>query len=153
MGRPSMYDELVKPHLEKVREWAASGATNQEIADALGIGLSTLQTYKTKYKEFQDAFARGRVAVCCDIKAALLKKALGFTYEEKRQNIKQDVDGKKIQFTEINTRYCPPSETAAAMLLRNYDSEWRDSDDVSIRFRQQEAELKAKIAQANNWFE
>ena len=153
MARPSQYEELVKPHIEKVKEWAASGATNKEIAEALGIGLSTLQTYKTKYKEFQEAFARGRVAVCCDIKAALLKKALGFSYQEEKKVARKDKSGENIVVVERYDRYVPPSETAAAMLLRNYDETWRDSDDISIKFKQQEQELKKKIAESNNWFD
>lgn len=153
MARPSLYDELVKPHLNEIRSWAASGATDKEIADALGVSTSALYTYKGKYPELKRAFARGRVAVCCDIKAALYKKAVGFEYQEKRQNIRKNEDGESVQFTEITTKYCVPSETAAAMLLRNYDPEWSDSDDISRKFRQQEHELKSKIANANNWLE
>ena len=153
MARPSLYDECVKPHLQDINKWAASGATDKEIADALGVSVSALYTYKQKYPELKRAFARGRVAVCCDIKAALLKKATGFEYQEKRQNIRKNENGENVQFTEITTRYCVPSETAAAMLLRNYDPEWRDNDDISNKFRQQEHELKRKIAESNNWFD
>lgn len=152
VGRPSKYETHVKPYLADIKKWTASGATDKEIADALDIALSTLSDYKTKYPELSDAFARGRVNVVLNIKAALLKKALGFNYEEKKQYIKQDVDtGDKTQYTEITTRYCVPSETAAAMLLRNYDSEWSDRDSISNEFRRQEAELRKQIAAANNF--
>ena len=71
----------------------------------------------------------------------------------KSGRIRKNEDGESVQFTEITTKYCVPSETAAAMLLRNYDPEWRDSDDISVQFRKQEQELKRKIAEANNWFD
>lgn len=151
MGRPSKYETHVKPYISDIKQWTASGATDKEIADALGIALSTLSAYKTQFSELSDAFARGRVNVVLNIKAALLKKALGFKYEEKKQYIKADEKGDKSQYTEITTKYCVPSETAAAMLLRNYDPEWNDRDSISNEMRRQELELRKKIAAANNF--
>lgn len=151
MGRPSKYETHVKPYISDIKKWTASGATDKEIADALGIALSTLSAYKTQYLELSDAFARGRVNVVLNIKAALLKKALGFNYEEKKQYIKADEKGDKSQYTEITTKYCVPSETAGAMLLRNYDPEWNDRDSISNEMRRQELELRKKIAAANNF--
>lgn len=152
VARPSKYETHVKPYISDIKKWTAAGATDKEIADALGVALSTLSTYKAQYLELSEAFARGRVNVVLNIKAALLKKALGFNYEEKKQYIKQDVEtGDKTQYTEITTRYCVPSETAAAMLLRNYDSDWNDRDYISNEFRRQEIELRKRIAEANNF--
>ena len=98
-----------------------------------------------------DAFARGREKVVIEIKAALLKKALGFNYDEEKRVGRKDKSGENIILVEKYTRYCPPSETAAAMLLRNYDSEWRDNDSNSVAMRQQEHDLRKAIAEANNF--
>lgn len=151
MGRKSKYDELCLPRLSDIKQWVSAGATDKEVAEALGISYTTLCEYKRRYPVFSDAFTRGRKQVCIEIKAALLKKAIGFEYQEKRQNIRKGDDGESVTFTEITTRYCVPSETAAAMLLRNYDNDWRDGDDISTKFKQQELELKKRIAEANNW--
>ena len=153
MARKSAYEEKVKPHLQDIRKWVEAGATNEEVADALGVGRSTLCTYRTKHKELQDAFARGRKIVCCDIKAALLKKALGFYYDETRSFVKEDLKNGTTTYTEKTRRYCVPSETAAAMLLRNYDETWRDGDSTSVKLKQQEQDLKKRIAEAKNWLE
>lgn len=37
-GRKSLYDEIVKPHLDKIVEWAAAGMTDADIMKNLGIG-------------------------------------------------------------------------------------------------------------------
>ena len=153
MGRPTKYDFAVKPHLEKINEWVRAGATNEEVAKALGIATSTLCEYKTKYKELSDAFTRGRSVVVCDIKAALLKKALGFHYTEKKTFTKIDEKNGLTSYTEEVEKYCVPSETAAAMMLRNIDENYKDNDDLTVRLRKQEAELKQKIAEAKNWIE
>ena len=151
MARPSKYAECVKPHIDKIKEWVSAGATDKEIADALGISVSTLCEYKKKYSEFSTAFARGRQNVVLDIKAALLKKALGFEYQEKKQYIKKDEDGEAVTYTEITTRYSPPSETAGAMLLRNYTDDWKDKDSITTRLKQQEQELKKAVAKSTNF--
>lgn len=151
MGRPSKYDELIKPHLEKIRKAVEAGATVEEIAKAFGISPSTIYKYKAEKKEFSETFARGREQVVFEIKGALLKKALGFEYKEEKKVGRRDKDGERVILIEEYKRYCPPSETAAAMLLRNYDDNWLDKDNVSTDLRKQEMELKKAIAEANNF--
>ncbi len=146
-GRKSKYDEYVKPYLNQITEWSRSGATEKEICTALGIALSTFYEYKNKYSELSDALRTGRQSVVLDIKAALFKKAIGFEYEEKR-GVKK---GDKVVSTEIFRRYSPPDTTAAAMLLRNYDDEYRDRDSAQTDFKRQEVEIKKALAEANNF--
>ena len=151
MGRPSRYETEVQPHLQEIKNAVASGATVEEIAEAFGIAVSTLHKYKAEKTELKEAFARGRSKVIFDIKAALLKKALGFEYEEEKRVGRKDKNGENIVLVEKYKRYCVPSETAAAMLLRNYDENWRDNDKASAEIRRQEADLKKAIAEANNF--
>lgn len=151
MGRPSKYDTEIKPHLDDIRKAVEAGATDREIATAFGISLSSIYKYKAEKKEFSDAFARGRQKVIFDIKAALLKKAMGYEYQEKKQYIKKDESGENVTYTEITTRHQPPSETAGAMLLRNYDNTWLDKDTTTTELRKQEMELKKAIAESNNF--
>lgn len=150
-GRKSKYESEIKPHLDEIKKAVSAGATDQEIADGLGIAKSTLSKYKAQKKEFAEAFARGRDKVCFEIKAALLKKALGFQYEEEKSVARHDKDGDAVVMVETYRRYCPPSETAAGMLLRNYDKEWRDNDNTAAKMRQQEHDLRKAIAEANNF--
>lgn len=151
MGRPSKYDQEIKPHLDDIRKAVEAGATVEEIAKAFGISTSTIYKYKAEKKEFSDAFARGRANVIFEIKAALLKKALGYEYQEKKQYIKKDEDGEQVTYTEITTRHQPPSETAGAMLLRNYDPEWLDKDSITTDLKKQEMQLRKAIAESNNF--
>jgi transposase-like protein len=150
-GRKSMYDTKIKPHLEKIREAVKGGATITEIAAALGIAESTLYKYKNEKTELNEAFACGRANIVIQIRGALLKKALGYEYEEKKQYIKKDEAGESVTYTEITTKHQPPSETAGAMLLRNYDETWLDKDNVTTQLKQQEFELRKMIADSNNF--
>lgn len=153
MGRPSRYDSEIKPHIAEIKKAVEAGATVEEVAKAFGIATSTLHKYKAEKKELKDAFARGREKIVFDIKGALLKKALGFEYEEEKKVGKKDKNGEHIILVEKYTRYSVPSETAAAMLLRNYDKEWLDKDITSTELKRQEMELKKAIAESNNFLD
>ena len=150
-GRPSIYKTDILPHLEEIENAVKAGATVEEIAEALGIAESTLYKYKKEKTELKKAFARGRANIIIEIRGALLKKALGYEYEEKKQYMKTDDNGESVTYTEITTKHQPPSETAGAMLLRNYDNSWLDKDNVTTKLKQQEFELRKQIADSNNF--
>jgi AcrR family transcriptional regulator len=148
-GRKSAYDTIIAPHLNEIKDAVKNGATVEEIAKSLNISESTLYKYKEEKTELAEAFAHGRASIIIQIRGALLKKALGYTYEEKKQYIKKDADGEKVTYTEITTKHQPPSETAGAMLLRNYDDNWLDKDSTTTQLKQQELELRKAIARDN----
>lgn len=150
-GRRSKYETEIQPHLEEIEKAVKNGATIAEIAKAIGIAESTLYKYKNEKAELSKAFAHGRASIVIEIRGALLKKALGYEYQEKKQYIKKDEDGESVTYTEITTKHQPPSETAGAMLLRNYDDTWLDKDSVSTQLRQQELELKKAVAEASHF--
>lgn len=151
VGRKSKYDTHIKPHLKEIEAAVKNGATVKEIADALGIVESTLYKYKSEKTELAAAFACGRAKIVIDIRAALLKKATGFTYKEEKVVARKDAEGENVVCVETYTKYQPPSETAAAMLLRNYDDEWLDKDNTTTKLKQQEYELRKAIAESNNF--
>lgn len=150
-GRKSKYDTVIAPHLEEIAEAVKNGATVEEIAKALGVAESTLYKYKNEKTELSAAFACGRAKIVIDIRAALLKKALGFEYEEEKIVAKKDAAGQNIVLIETYKKYQPPSETAGAMLLRNYDENWLDKDNTTTQLKQQEMELRRAIADSNNF--
>ncbi len=151
-GRKSKYETDVKPHIADIKKAVEAGATLDEVAAALGIAKSTLCKYKNEYTELNDAFARGREKVVFEIKAALLKKALGYEYKEKKTVAKTSEEGAPvIVAVEEYQKHQAPSETAANMLLRNYDKEWRDNDKTTSNLKQQKFNLEKAIAEANNF--
>jgi len=150
-GRKSKYDTEVKPHLKEIETAVKNGATVAEIANAFNISESTIYKYKAEKKEFSAAFARGRASIVIEIRGALLKKALGYEYTEEKKIGRKDANGENIVVVEKYKKHQPPSETAAAMLLRNYDENWLDKDSATTQLKQQEFELRKAIADSNNF--
>ena len=151
MGRPSIYDSEIKPYIKEIKEAVSKGATIEDISDAFEISISTLYKYKSQKKELKEAFTRGRKRICIEIKGAVLKSALGHHEEEQKTVARKDKNGENIVSVEKYDRYYPPNPAAAAMLLRNWDKDWRDNDQTSTDLKKQEADLKKAIAEANNF--
>lgn len=149
-GRKSRYESYVQPHLHEIPVWIQT-MTEQQIAARLGIVESTWHVYKNKYPELEQAVIKGRQNLISDVKSALIQRAKGFEYTEKKNYIKDD--GESItSYTEITTKRALPDVAACNSILQNLDKDWY-RDRAAARLREQELELKKKVAEANNWFD
>ena len=68
--------ERVEQKIETVEEWARNGLTQQQIANNLGIGLTTLKDYMKKSPLINDAIRYGKEKAVAQVENALFKKAL-----------------------------------------------------------------------------
>ena len=82
MARKSKYEEYVQDKLDSIQGWARDGLTLQEIADNLGIALSTLCNYKNQYPELNEALKKGVDESLYTVENALFKAACGYYYTE-----------------------------------------------------------------------
>jgi hypothetical protein len=77
------YEYWLTPEgLLKLGGWARDGLTDEKISDNMGVGYSTLQAWKNKYQDIQDTLKKGKEVVDRKVENALLKRALGYTYNE-----------------------------------------------------------------------
>lgn len=65
-----------KDNLILLEGWARSGLTDQQIANNMGIHVSTLYDYKNKSTEIRDALKKNKDIVDYEVENALLKNAL-----------------------------------------------------------------------------
>ena len=71
------YQKWLEPeNLILLEGWARDGLTDEQIADKIGIGYSTLQTWKSKYQDIQDTLKKGKEVVDFQVENALLSSAL-----------------------------------------------------------------------------
>lgn len=119
-SKRATYEDNVEPYLAQIKDWRKMGATDTEIADVLGIHVATLSSWKKKHVELNKALRAGTELMILEIKASLLKQALGYRERDVRTIVKHDV----IVQQEVFDKYFPPNERAAAMILRNYDKDY-----------------------------
>lgn len=105
--------------LLRLQDWARNGLTDKQIADNIGINVSTLYEWKKKYKELSDTLKKGKEVVDIQVENALLKKAIGGMYEERV--IKEGIEVQKV------IKEIPPDTTALIFWLKNRrPDKWRN---------------------------
>ena len=138
IARISKYEEWINNNeiqdkLILVEGWSRDGLTQQQIADNLGINVDTLIEYKKKYPDFSEALKKGKEVVDIEVENALLKRALGYKYDE--VTYENGVETKRV------TKEVQPDTTAQIFWLKNRKPKnWKDkqnsentSDDVNNR--------------------
>lgn len=123
----SKYECWLSPDgLTLLNAWARDGLTDEEIAKKCGISRSTLAEWKKCYPDISDALKRGKDIVDSEVENALLKRALGYKYEEVMTE--ESEDGFKRRVT---TKQVPPDVTAQIFWLKNRrPDKWRDKPEV-----------------------
>lgn len=150
VGRKSKYETHVKPYLEQIDKWLNNGASEKQCAENLGISYATWNGYKKRYAEFEELCSKPRVNLVEDLRSALVKRALGFEYEEKKQYITEDEQGNKKRHTEITTKQALPDTTAIFGALNIYDPDYV-KDKKQHELKQQELELRKRMAENKDW--
>lgn len=103
----------------------------------MGITAKTLYEWENRFSEIRDALKRGKAPVDFEVENALLKRALGFEYEEIMREVediptnKTDSEGNTIYKQKKHVRkikkYIPPEPTAMIFWLKNRKPEqWKD---------------------------
>lgn len=84
-GAKGKYVEwLTTEGLLKIEGWARDGLTDEQIAKNMGVAYSTLRTWRDKFSALSAALKRGKEVVDREVENALLKRALGYEYTEKK---------------------------------------------------------------------
>ena len=124
MARISIYEQWekdgeLKDKLILIQGMARDGLTQQQIANNLGISIDTLIENKKKYSEFNDALKKGKEVIDFEVENALLKRALGYEYEE--ETYENGILTKKVK------KQVPPDTTAQIFWLKNRKpNNWKD---------------------------
>ncbi|MBD8046766.1 MULTISPECIES: helix-turn-helix transcriptional regulator [Clostridium] len=140
----SKYETNVKDKLILVEGWARNGLTDEQIAKNLGIAYSTFREYKKKYSALSAALKKGKEVIDFEVESALLKRALGYEYEEVTQErvLRKDERGQPITdihgfplyemvVTKKVKKEVTPDTTAQIFWLKNRKpQEWRDKRDI-----------------------
>jgi len=123
------YETHVLPKLLQVEAWARDGLILEQIAHNLGIHISTLCDYKNRYGEFSEALKRGKEVIDIEVENALLKRALGYRFDEvaRESEVNMQTGERELTVTKIVTKEVQPDVTAQIFWLKNRRPEtWRD---------------------------
>lgn len=149
MGRKNKYETHVKPYLNQIQEWYED-LDERQIAEQLGIAVSTWEKYKKQYPELREALKKGKQHLVGELKTSLKKKAKGFYYEETKTCIRE-VGGKQAKVIEKYKKYAQPDTGALHLLLKNLDENWHNDDQITIDLKKKQLELTERKVEQNEW--
>lgn len=125
-GQPTLYNP---EYVEKVAGLCLAGATDSEIADEIGVSVSTLYNWRAKYPEFLAAIRYGKEHADDRVERSLYHRAVGFEYPAVKISFDKEGNPLFAQYRE----YYPPDAVAAGKWLNNRrPGEWRDKSEVEI---------------------
>ena len=143
-GRKNAYDTKIKPNFSLIQEMCNT-MTDKQIADAIGVSLSTFMHYKSTKPEFSDVLKKGRQNLVAKLSGVLIERACGFQYEETKTYVDEDGNERK----EITRKQALPDVAALNLLLKNYDKNNWSNDPQELELKKRERELKeARMAKA-----
>ncbi|MFL8888682.1 helix-turn-helix domain-containing protein [Helcococcus kunzii] len=139
MARGKYQEWLKEENLILLEGWARDGLTDEQISINIGINVSTLYDWKKKYPKISESLKKGKEVIDFQVENALLKKALGYIYEEETAIKIKDASGnEKIEARKVK-KYAHPDTMAQIYWLNNRKpQQWRNRKDY-------EANLKDKI--------
>ena len=114
-----------------IEAWARDGFTQEEIANKIGISLSSLKRWRKQYPQIEAAISRGKEVVDYLVENALLKSALGFTTTKTTTYIGfPDKNGNRKTRKEIVVEEVAPNVTACMAWLNNRKpDQWKRNRD------------------------
>lgn len=118
MAKGKYHEWLTPEGLLKIEAWARDGLTDEQITKNIGIRRETLYAWINKYPNISNALKKGKEVVDIQVENALLKRALGFEYEEREEFI-EDVDGTKKKRVRVLKKRALPDVAAIIFWLRN----------------------------------
>ena len=117
-------DWLENDKLILLEGWARDGLTDEQIAKNIGINRTTLYDWKKKEVNIADALKKGKEVIDFEVENALLKRALGYEYEE--ETYENGILTKKVK------KQVPPDTTAQIFWLKNRQvKKWRDKVEIA----------------------
>src|SRR5579862_7110814 len=112
VGRPTKFDASF---VQKAKDYASDGLTDEELSELLGISRTTLWTWKTRHPEFANALKAGKSVADDRVEDSLYHRAVGYTFDAERIQVLRDGAVVRVPYRE----HVPPDTTAAIFWLKN----------------------------------
>ena len=113
--------------LLQIQGWARDGLTNDQIAHNIGVSGRAFAEWISRFPAISSALKKGKAPVDLEVENALLKRALGYEYEETITEVEELAGGKQKKHIRKVMKHMPPDTTAQIFWLKNRrPDKWRD---------------------------
>ena len=149
-GRKNVWDSVIEPNLNKIKKLLGEGATEKEVARAIGVAFGTWCKYKNLNPEFRQFVVDARAPAIEELESAMFKTACGFERVTRKPMKLKKIEyenGRKIREEETivyydDVEYYRPDVTAGIFLMVNWGKGKYSRDPGALELRKEELELK-----------
>ena len=141
---------LEEDNLMLLECWARDGYTFQDIANRIGISISTLRGWRVQYPDIDNALKKGREIIDYKVENALLKSALG--YKTKEVKVTTTIRfGKTVEtIKEVTDKEQAPNVSAIQCWLYNrLPNKWKKNRDQLIEFDEEDTKIQVTVTRAS----
>ena len=141
---------LEEDNLMLIECWARDGYTFQDIANRIGIAVSTLRGWRAQYPEFDEALKRGREIIDYKVENALLKSALGYKTKEVKVTTTMRY-GKVVETVkDVTDKEQAPNVSAIQCWLYNrLPNKWKKNRDNLIELDEEDTKIQVTVTRAS----
>jgi hypothetical protein len=123
-GRPTVYEARFA---RMARVLTRLGATNEDVAECLGVALSTIGLWLIRHRGFSDALKEGRQRADARVERALFERAVGYSHADVAINTVAIGGGRSQVVQTPFVKRLPPDPTSCIFWLKNrVPARWRD---------------------------
>lgn len=152
-GRKNSFETVILPNQERIRELISEGYSEKDVARKIGVSYATWKKYKSKIKDFSATILTAREKNIKELEKSMYIQALGFTKTVRKAMKLKEVEyenGKKVRETEKlefyeEEIYIPPSQSAAAFLLKNWAKEKYSNNPAELEQKKEELEYRKTL--------
>lgn len=141
---------LEENNLMLIECWSRDGYTFQDVANRIGVSISTLRMWRVKYPEINEALKKGREIIDYRVENALLKSALGYKTKEVKVTTTMR-HGKVVEtIREVTDREQSPNVSAIQCWLYNrLPNKWKKNRDQLIELDEEDAKIQVIVTRAS----
>ncbi len=117
---------VLNKKLKEIKDMVSKNFTQKSIAKVLGMTEKTLIKLKKVHPKLDQAFVYGNDELKHSLVDAILKKALGYEYEETQTTFEETKAGKKKKIVKTKKRVHPDMGAARYLLIIKFGRDFND---------------------------
>jgi len=119
-------DGILDKRLNEIKELISKGVPQVEIAKILGMSEKTMYKLKNRHPKMNQAFVFGNDDLKYTLIDTLIKKAVGYEYEETQTTIEETKTGTKKKIVKYKKKAQPDMNAVRYLLIIKFGRDFND---------------------------
>jgi type III secretory pathway lipoprotein EscJ len=119
-------DGILDKRLSEIKELVSKAVPQVEIAKILGMSEKTMYKLKNRHPKMNQAFVFGNDDLKYTLIDTLIKKAVGYEYEETQTTIEETKTGTKKKIVKYKKKAQPDMNAVRYLLIIKFGREYND---------------------------